>query len=161
MREIKFRAWDEANKIMHNNFQFIRLGEESNDWIVFISDRQSLKDKQHPFENPYFQQQLKIMQFTGLKDKNGKEIYEGDIIKAMKGEQEKSETFYPIKDRVRYWNGSFEIFGKTLGEINTDNSGNAKNIKLHWSRHHNTPDIYEEINSIEIIGNIYENPELL
>ena len=74
-RTIKFRAWDESNKIMHNNFQFIRSGEESNDWIVFTSDKQTLKDKQHPLENPYFQQQLKIMEWSGIEN-----IFEGDIV---------------------------------------------------------------------------------
>ena len=107
MREIKFRAWDEANKIMHNNFQFIRSGEESNDWIVFISDRQSLKDKQHPFENPYFQQQLKIMQFTGHKDKNGKEIYEGDIVKVSNGR-------YPVITICKWYNGCFILIEQLL-----------------------------------------------
>ena len=74
-RIIKFRAWDEGNKIMHNNFQFIRSGEEGNDWIVFTSDKQTLKDKRHPLKNPYFQQQLKIMEWTGIEN-----IFEGDIV---------------------------------------------------------------------------------
>jgi hypothetical protein len=74
-RQIKFRAWDERNKIMHNDFQFIRSGEEGNDWIVFTSDKQTLKDKQHPLENPYFQQQLKIMEWSGVGNS-----FEGDIV---------------------------------------------------------------------------------
>lgn len=74
-RQIKFRAWDEGNKIMHEDFQFIRSGEEGNDWIVFTSDKQTLKDKQHPLENPYFQQQLKIMEWAGIEN-----IFEGDIV---------------------------------------------------------------------------------
>jgi len=74
-RTIKFRAWDEGNRVMHNNFQFIRSGEESNDWIVFTSDKQLLTSKPYPFENPYFQNQLKIMQWSGIDS-----IFEGDIV---------------------------------------------------------------------------------
>ncbi len=87
MRELKFRAWDERKMIMHYNFEFIRSGEGNNDWIIFKSDKQSLDWEKisnertiHPFNNPYPVQQLKIMQFTGLLDKNGKEIFEGDIV---------------------------------------------------------------------------------
>lgn len=79
-REIKFRAWDEGNKVMHQDFEFIRSGSAENDWIVFRSDKQPLFSKPHPFENPYFSKQFVIMEFTGLQDMHGSDIYEGDII---------------------------------------------------------------------------------
>jgi len=70
MREIKFRAWDRTNKQI---FQVHSLGSKwsSEDGLMFGDGR------------------FPIMQYTGLKDKNGKEIYEGDIV-------QKSYGAYPV-----------------------------------------------------------------
>ena len=107
MREIKFRAWDEQNKVMHNNFQFIKSGDEGNDWILFVSDKQKLKNRYKKWTtNPYFSQQLKIMQFTGLKDKNGKEIFEGDIVKT------KNRKIWEII----FHGGRFIVNGNKIGQ---------------------------------------------
>lgn len=134
-REIKFRGWDERAKLMHEDFRYIKSGDEGNDWIIFTSSRQTLQEKHHPFENPYFQEQFKIMQYTGLKDANGVEIYEGDVVEDHNGTgfveyAEKHAAF-----RVNYANGQ------------------AK-----WFYDYN---LRGERESIQVIGNIYQNPELL
>ena len=141
-RQLKFRAWDEGNHTMHNNFQFIKSGDEGNDWIIFISDRQPLDVTVGipPLENPYFQQQLKIMQFTGLLDKNGKEIYEGDVVRIHTGWG--GDCLYPTVDaEIRF--DAPEYYAHNMGE----NDGLVMQ-DFNW-------------NEIEVIGNIYEHPELL
>ena len=140
MREIKFRGWDEQKKIMHNDVEFIRSGVEGNDWIIFKSDKQKLEDD-NVLNNPYFQQQIKIMQYTGLKDKNGVEIYEGDIVRTT------CNIFRDEKDNIPY-----------ISEIKyiKDNCG-FKAYDLKFESCHSK---VENLKS-EVIGNIYENEGLL
>jgi uncharacterized phage protein (TIGR01671 family) len=88
-----------------------------------------------------------VMQYTGLKDKNGKEIYEGDIVKIhnypdefKRQEAPKDFNVFEVKWNQYVWSFSNESIYTPMSTY-----------------HERTMTDYE----IEVIGNIYENPELL
>lgn len=125
MREIKFRAWDgddivqpdEAGEIYTFNYNSGDL-----DVGVSLSDINTVLNAKD----------LTFMQYTGLKDKNGVEIYEGDI--------------------CRIW--AFPHFG-TKERVPT-----KKNKLIEW--HKDRPAFnFHSGEGLEVIGNIYENPRLL
>ena len=97
--------------------------------------------------NQYWDEELKenweIMQFTGLKDKNGKEIYERDIVQSIYWGQPKRAKGIVIFEGYEW---------KTVPK----NRGSHKTSYELWS-----DVVGEEGTSVEVIGNIYENPELL
>jgi len=113
MKEIKLRAWNKSTKWMCCNF--------TDETFYFDTNLLVSKDGKDTWE---------IMQFTGLKDKNGKDIYGGDIVILLcDGEKRMCE----VKQNKTYCTLDGGILG--AGELQTEN--------------------------IEVIGNIYENPELL
>ena len=93
----------------------------------------------------------KLMQYTGLKDKNGKEIYEGDILRCKCLKKCKLDSC--AEKVIQYKNSLIEWWesGCNLGYRLRDSKGKTMMIK---PTHLNTMEV-------EVIGNIYENPELL
>jgi uncharacterized phage protein (TIGR01671 family) len=128
MRPIKFRAWDRvANEMLH-------VESHQN------CDRLKVSFSGTPFEENEVQPDLVLMQFTGLTDKNGKEIYEGDC-GVFVGQFEKS---WPME--VRWTDGKFVL------RRGTDHKRLKNQVDLN---------VVLDGHQFEVIGNIYENPELL
>lgn len=128
MRELKFRAWDNLKKewlkkkVYHFNPHFNAEG---------IGE----------FRLPQHPQGYTIQQYTGLKDKNGKEIYEGDIVQYNVGSSYENMSF------IVQWSDD------SLGYILQSQSGDV--LTNSWTPNGN------RFNFIELKGNIFENSELL
>ena len=127
MREIKFRAWD-------------KLGHE----MLYSGNVKDEDDNTHTRMSAFFSicvetfegkitKMIELMQFTGLKDKNGKDIYEGDIVRI----DEEIYSIYWHEGHAGYW------------------------IKRHPKDFDGTWNMYYVSANGEVIGNVYENPELI
>ena len=120
----KFRAYDsgslsrmyQPDEVMAGNGDILIIDEDSaaGEWIV--------------------NNDIHLMQSTGLKDKNGKEIFEGDVVKMSKDVYSEL-TYYEV---ARHYGGAYRLESKQHG------------CEL-WLRH----------TDCEVVGNIYENKELL
>jgi uncharacterized phage protein (TIGR01671 family) len=124
MREICFRGMNKDNEFVYGSLVISGI---NGNWVIFEPCGKSYKVKPET-----------VGQYTGLKTEDGKEIYEGDIVRQRrflgwnKQDEEKYKDIYGV---VRFENGMF-----TCGIVD--------GTLIDWDK-------------CEVIGNIHENPELL
>lgn len=121
----KYRAWNKATKEMHEVDDIVSIDFEKKQICVKTLFFNQL--------NHYVFDAVVLMQSTGLRDKNSKEIFEGDAVKMAKNVYSEP-TYYEV---VRHRGGAYRLESKRYG------------CEL-WLRH----------TDCEIAGNIWENPEL-
>jgi uncharacterized phage protein (TIGR01671 family) len=140
-REIKFRAWHKVKNIMvYDN--------EDDTYGYWDGCRNSNVGMINTILNSQYYKEYKFMQYTGLKDKNKKKIYEGDIVKITEKEKISKHKVIPMKPIIADIEWSEEYLTYTL--ITTSVKDAFESLT----------DYLDECD-IEVIGNIYDNPELL
>lgn len=143
MREIKFRVWSKYSRKMFEEGFYLSL-----DGDLFQNDELDYKNKSS----------FEIMQYTGLKDKNGKEIYEGDVVRTWE-----QDEHIPERDSGGGIIGfdTKEGFSQ-IGVVDFKGAWFTYETKKHLEgRKEQIFAPLDFTNDLEVIGNIYENPELL
>ena len=124
-RVLKFRAWEvDAEKMHHWDFF---------EWNMIDNN-----------ETTY-----EVMQFTGLTDRHGKEIYEGDVVKHFPLVEDDDQRINPaawVVDAVVFAKGTFRLQRSRQWKDGTHDWYSIENLYT---------------NDLEVLGNIYESPELL
>ena len=140
MREILFRGKTEKGEWVYGFYHNETSIESSS------SDRKVTRHHIYTQDFDKFVKPETVGQFTGLTDKNGKKIFEGDIVKAIQTEYDEDKEQEPIV---------FEVIGEMIFE-DACFGLRAKHFVDFYS-----PMWQEDNVELEVIGNIHDNPELL
>lgn len=140
MKEIRFRAWDKDYKYMKHKVMVGNVWDEDNyhAHMIWVDAEDVDYECESGWMNFDEHSNIELMQYTGLKDKKGVEIYEGDVVKGS------------------YYSGYNIGIKRIIGSVGwASASFKVSGVKQ-----------YDGIvvgldGSFEVIGNIYENPELL
>jgi hypothetical protein len=142
-REIKFRVWDKTAIFVRDDGT-LPNGKPHMKYDVGIMASHAKSEYAGGIDGLEIRvnsERFVLMQYTGLKDKNGKEIYEGDIVQTNL-----NKKIWSIDFRVGSW-----VFNKEAGVGDYE-----------WYYFHEYREMLARANGkIEIIGNIYEQPHLL
>jgi hypothetical protein len=131
MRELKFRYYNAASKSMHPNVYYA-IDFDGNFLMSMPLPKGAYPDKDRRFTPTELHKGDAIMQYTGLKDRKGVEIYEGDIVHEF--DERLKDEIVGVYGVVYYKNGFYIDDG----------------LHSNWNAE-----------DVEVIGNIYENKELL
>lgn len=140
MREIKFRAWDKNTNTMYENISILPSME-----CIAINVDYDHDFQEYCIDESYVVElkDVELLEYTGLKDKNGVEIYEGDIIKTH--ENRIQTIIWEDNGFKREYTFKRTYLGESYFETRSFDIGDSSH--RNWGH--------------EVIGNIYENPELL
>ena len=158
MSDIKFRGktidtkeWIYGNLIQNNDFTFI-VGKVEYSSVGYCCDCD------RPYSDQWIVDPKTVGQYTGLKDKNGKEIYEGDILsyKRIKYTNCSKEDIEDIEEEVLIGLITYRPIASIVKPY-------SKNVKCLGYDNINKECLVIDLESeeLEVVGNIYENSELL
>lgn len=143
MRKIKFRAWLNYEEHMID-WENLHLETGENGLFIWVGD-----DLDNNFGSAEGESDFELMQYTGLKDKNGREIYEGDILEITPKNREhypEKSVFFVVSTQTLW---GYDFYWKHVS---------GYDCSTHITR---IDDNYEQLLNVEIIGNIHEHPHLL
>lgn len=140
-REIKCRAWDKKSKVMVDLMGFKYVGALHIQ--LFYHDEDGCNTT-----CTVLRENVEILQCTGLHDKNGKEIYEGD---AVRGEDGELFTVKYGEHNTSEWNDTYELGFYVESNSEEEISRAIRTDIIFWAKYR----------GLEVVGDIYTTPELL